>query len=105
MREGVTPKQQAYLDFIGQYVALHREALAEADMVEFFRVSPPSVHRMAVTLADKGLISRTPSQARSIRLVESDCAVEYAPASRPFDVFAGRFSLAPAASLYGAEVW
>jgi hypothetical protein len=42
---------------------------AEADMQAFFRVTPPSVHRMSVELEDRGLIRRQPGQARSIELL------------------------------------
>jgi hypothetical protein len=65
-----TTKQQAYLRFIRDYIALHRQSPAEADMATFFRVSPPAVHQMVVSLTEKGLITREPGQARSIRLVE-----------------------------------
>ena len=64
-----TPLQRGYLKFIRDYVAVHREAPAEADMEKFFQVSPPAVHRMVVALTEKGLITRVPGQARSIRLV------------------------------------
>ena len=41
-------------------------ALAEADMERYFRVTPPSVHQMVLTLEAKGLIERTPGLGRSI---------------------------------------
>jgi repressor LexA len=41
---------------------------AEADLQRFFKVSPPAVHAMILTLEREGLIERTPGQARSIRL-------------------------------------
>lgn len=37
-------------------------------MVQFFRVTPPSVHQMIVTLERRDLITRVPGEARSIRL-------------------------------------
>jgi repressor LexA len=40
-------------------------------MQMYFRVSPPSVHQMVLTLAGRGLIERVPWQARSIRLLIS----------------------------------
>ena len=40
-------------------------------MQQYFRVSPPSVHQMILTLERRGLIERTPGQARSIRLLLS----------------------------------
>jgi repressor LexA len=66
----ITPTQRAYLDYVQKYLELHRKAPSEADMVDFFRVSPPAVHRMVVALEEKGAISRVPGQARSIRIVE-----------------------------------
>ena len=38
-------------------------------MQQYFRVSPPSVHQMILTLEARGLIKRTPGQARSIHLL------------------------------------
>jgi repressor LexA len=37
--------------------------------LEFFRVTPPTVHRMIVTLHERGLIVRVPGQPRSITLL------------------------------------
>lgn len=48
--DAATPLQLTYLQFIRDYIALHRQAPAEADMQAYFRVSPPSVHRMVVVL-------------------------------------------------------
>jgi len=38
-------------------------------MERYFRVTPPSVHQMVLTLEAKGLIERTPGLGRSIRLL------------------------------------
>jgi DNA-binding MarR family transcriptional regulator len=67
-----TDKQGQYLAFIRTYTLLNRQAPAEADMQRFFRVTPPSVHRMVVELEARGLITRTPGAPRSIRLAISD---------------------------------
>lgn len=64
-----TEKQGQYLAFIRDYTKVNGQAPAEADMQRFFGVTPPSVHRMVVELERKGLISRAPRMARSIRLV------------------------------------
>jgi len=37
-------------------------------MVQYFRVSPPSVHQMIVKLEQMGLITREPGVARSARV-------------------------------------
>jgi repressor LexA len=69
MKKPYTYKQGQYLAFIYHYTKLNRQAPAEADMQRFFRVTPPSVHQMVLTLEAKGLIARTPWTARSIRLL------------------------------------
>ena len=69
MKKPYTDKQGQYLAFIYYYGKIHGRAPAEADMQQYFRVSPPSVHQMILTLEARGLIERTPGQARSIRLL------------------------------------
>ena len=63
-----TPLQGQYLSFIATYERLHGRAPAEADLQRYFRVTPPSVHQMILTLERRGLISRVPGAARSIEL-------------------------------------
>jgi repressor LexA len=63
-----TPRQGQYLSFIYYYTKLNRVAPAEADFVRYFGVSAPTVHQMIKKLQADGWISRTPGQARSIRL-------------------------------------
>ncbi len=64
-----TEKQGQYLAFIYWYTKIHREVPSELDLQKYFRVSPPSVHQMILTLEKHGLIERTPGQARSIRVL------------------------------------
>ena len=64
-----TPKQGQYLAFIHAYTRLHRRPPAETDMQQYFRVSPPSVHHMVVTLERAGFIRKQPRLARSIELL------------------------------------
>lgn len=64
-----TPKQGQYLAFIHLYTRLHRRPPAETDMQEYFRVSPPSVHQMVLTLERAGFIKRQSRTARSIELL------------------------------------
>jgi DNA-binding MarR family transcriptional regulator len=69
-----TPKQGQYLAFIYAYTRLHRRPPAETDMQQYFRVSPPSVHQMVLTLDRLGFIRRQPRVARSIKiLVDPEC--------------------------------
>ncbi|MGH2362861.1 MAG: LexA family protein [bacterium] len=64
-----TEKQGQYLAFIYYYTKLHRRAPSEADIQDYFKVSPPTVHQMILSLEKQGCIERTPGQARSIRLL------------------------------------
>jgi repressor LexA len=66
---GFTAKQGQYLAFIYHYTVVHRQSPAERDLEHYFRVSPPSIHNMILTLERNGFIERTPGQARSIRLL------------------------------------
>ena len=75
-----TEKQGQYLAFIYTYALLNRRPPAEADMQAFFRVTPPSVHRMVVELERLALIRRMPRQPRSIELC---LPAEEIPALRP----------------------
>ncbi len=69
-----TPKQGQYLAFIHAYTCIHGRPPAEADMQRHFRVTPPSVHQMVLSLERAGLIRRTPGAPRSIALlVEPEC--------------------------------
>ena len=67
--QGFTEKQGQYLAFIYTYAHMFRRPPAEADMQRHFRVSPPSVHQMVLTLERLGLIRRQPGVARSIELL------------------------------------
>jgi Mn-dependent DtxR family transcriptional regulator len=69
MAERYTNKQGQYLTFIYYYNKLHRRAPSERDMQVYFDVTPPSVHQMVLKLEEKGLITRTPRQPRSIKLL------------------------------------
>ena len=68
-RKPYTAKQGQYLAFIYYYSKIHRRAPAEADLQDYFKVSPPSVHQMVLTLEAGGFIERTPGESRSIRLL------------------------------------
>jgi hypothetical protein len=59
-----TTTQGRYLAFIYYYTKLHRVPPAELDMQKYFRVSPPSVHQMVITLEANGFIERIPGQPR-----------------------------------------
>jgi repressor LexA len=69
MKYNYTPRQGQYLAFIYYYTKIHGYPPAEADMQKYFKVSPPSVHKIIVTLERKGLIRKIPGKARSISLL------------------------------------
>ena len=64
-----TPKQGQYLSFIHYYTKIHGLPPSEADMQHYFRVSPPTVHQMILTLQARGFIERVPRTPRSVRLM------------------------------------
>ena len=71
MKKAFTDKQGQYLAFIYYYSKIHGMSPSEAELQQYFGVSPPSVHQMVLTLERRGLIERTPGQARSIHLLIS----------------------------------
>jgi DNA-binding MarR family transcriptional regulator len=64
-----TEKQGHYLAFIYTYSHMFHGPPAETDMQRHFRVTPPSIHQMIVTLERNGLIRRQPGVPRSIELL------------------------------------
>ena len=69
MRATYTKKQGQYLAFIYHYSKIHGYPPAEADIQGYFKVTPPSVHQMVLTLEKRGLIERVPGQPRTIRVM------------------------------------
>ena len=69
MKKDYADKQGQYLAFIYYYTKVNGQPPAEADMQRYFRVTPPSVHQMVLTLEANGFIGRIPGQGRSIRLL------------------------------------
>jgi repressor LexA len=51
------------------YTKIHSLPPSEADMQRYFRVSPPAVHQMILTLEARGFIERVPRMPRSVRLM------------------------------------
>ncbi len=75
-----TARQGQYLAFIHAYTLVLGRPPAQADLQRFFRVSPPSVHQMLLTLERQRLIRRMPGVARSIQLlVPRACLPELQP--------------------------
>jgi repressor LexA len=63
-----THRQGQFLAFIHLYRQLHRQGPAEAELVRYFRVTPPAVHDMIVRLEERGLVTREPGVPRSIQV-------------------------------------
>jgi DNA-binding MarR family transcriptional regulator len=61
-----TPRHGQYLAFIHAYTLVNGWPPAHADIQRFFRLTPPTVHQMLLTLENAGLISRQPDQPRSL---------------------------------------
>src|ERR1700744_5307009 len=68
-RPNFTPKQGQYLAFIHAYTLVLGRPPAHADLLRHFRVTPPSVNQMLITLERQGLIRRHRGVARSIELL------------------------------------
>ena len=64
-----TARQGQYLAFIYYYSKIHLCSPSEADMQRYFRVSPPAVHQMVLSLEKLGFIERAPGQGRSVKLL------------------------------------
>jgi DNA-binding MarR family transcriptional regulator len=65
-RPAFTVRQGQFLAFIHAYTLVNGRPPAEADMIRFFHLTPPSVHQMILKLEQLGLISRQPGVPRSI---------------------------------------
>jgi DNA-binding MarR family transcriptional regulator len=62
-------RQGQYLAFIHAYTFVNGRPPAQSDIARFFRVTPPTVHQMILTLEKAGLISRRPTAARAIAVI------------------------------------
>ncbi len=69
MDASFTKVQGQYLAFIAAYTKVNGRPPAEADIQRYFKVTPPAVHQMILTLEKRGLIARTPGRARSIEVL------------------------------------
>ena len=64
-----TPRQGQYLAFIHAYTLVNGRPPSQADIQRFFRLTPPSVYQMQLTLERAGLISRRAGVPRSIAVM------------------------------------
>jgi DNA-binding MarR family transcriptional regulator len=88
-----TPRQGQYLAFIHAYTLVNQRPPAQADIQRFFRLTPPSVHQMLLTLQREGLISRRAGMPRSIAvLVDRDLLPALQPAqTQPVKISVQRY--------------
>ena len=68
-RTDFTQKQGQYLAFIYAYTRVMGRPPAQTDLQRHFKVTPPSVHQMIITLEREGLISRERGMARAIKVL------------------------------------
>jgi DNA-binding MarR family transcriptional regulator len=66
-----TRTQGQYLAYIHYYTKVHRRPPSENEMADFFAVRGPSAHRMIIQLEERGYLSRTPGQPRTLRVLLS----------------------------------
>lgn len=64
-----TSRQGQYLAFIYHYTKVNGRPPAQADMQQYFRVSPPTIHQMILNLEKRGLLARLPGEPRSLRVL------------------------------------
>ncbi|MEI8191851.1 MAG: MarR family transcriptional regulator, partial [candidate division NC10 bacterium] len=69
MKPRFTPRQGQYLAFIYHYTKVNGRPPAQADIQQYFRVSPPTVHQMILNLEKRGLLARVPGEPRSLRVL------------------------------------
>ena len=55
--------------FIHAYTKVNGRPPAQADLQRHFKVTPPTVHQMVLTLERLGLLRRTPGRARSLEVL------------------------------------
>ena len=64
-----TERQGQYLAFIHAYSKVNGRPPAQLDIQRFFAVTAPTVHQMVLNLERRGLLRRTPGQARSLEVL------------------------------------
>ena len=69
--------QDQHQTFIHTHALVNGRPPAEADMIWSFRVIPPTVHQMVLSLEKTGLISRKPGVPRRIAVLLERSALPY----------------------------
>jgi len=65
----MTEKQGQYLAFIYYYTKINGIPPAHADIQKYFKVTPPTVNQMLITLDQKSFIRRQAGIPRSIEIL------------------------------------
>ena len=68
-RREFSARQGQYLAFIHAYTNVNGRPPAQADMARFFRVTPPTVYQMILTLEKAGFLSRRATSPRAIAVL------------------------------------
>lgn len=72
---GLTKKQREALDFIADYIRIHRVSPSLGEItVSLGLKSKSGAYRLVSALEERGFITRLKDRARSIRLVDADGA-------------------------------
>ncbi len=69
MTARLTRQRGQLLAYVYWYTKVHRIPPSENEVAEFLGVRGPSAHRMIVQLAEAGMLSRTPGQPRTLRVL------------------------------------
>ena len=64
-----TQKQGQYLAFIHYYIKMNGIPPAHTDFQKYFKVTPPSVNQMLITLEKNNLMRRKPKTPRAIEIL------------------------------------
>lgn len=68
-RRRLTRKQGQLVAYVYYYTKVHRIPPSENEIAAFLGVYGPSVHQMILRLAERGCLSRIPSQPRTIKIL------------------------------------
>jgi repressor LexA len=73
MAEPLTKRQRQVLDYVTQFIELHRYAPSYREIAKYFKYSSvATVAEHIETLVGKGMLQKVDNSARSIQLIEAD---------------------------------
>ena len=78
-----TPRQGQYRAFIHAYTLVNERPPPQADIQRFFRLTPPSVYQMLLTLEREGLIARRAGVPRGIAVLVDRSLARVGPSAGP----------------------